>query len=350
MTKHPGIHIGDSFVPGSHRQTVELPAASFYSHVPMSMPVHTICGKLSGPSLLVCASIHGDEIIGVEIIRRLLKSPQLKQLKGTLLAVPIVNVYGFINRSRYMPDRRDLNRSFPGSEKGSMTSRLAHQFLTDILSHCDFGIDIHSGAVHRDNLPHVRANLDNHKTNQLSRVFDVPLLLNSDPREGSLREFGEANGIPILLYEAGEALRFNERSIRAGLKGILSVMRELEMLPQKRHHFHKFKPVIAKSSTWVRAPESGILKATTPLGARVEKGSVIGLITDPFGEHEYEVKCHAKGIVIGRVTLPLVNEGEALFHIATFESMKQAEQAIEAFKEPPLPPEPMVDMFDIPQG
>lgn len=342
--KHPGMTIGHTFIDAGHRATVELPAASLYSHAPMAIPVHTVCGKQQGPSLFICAAIHGDEITGVEIIRRLLKLPLLRQLRGTLLAVPIVNVYGFINRSRYLPDRRDLNRSFPGSEGGSMTARMADLFLKEIMIHCQYGIDIHSGAVHRDNLPHIRANLDNPETEALARVFDVPLILNSEPRDGSLREYAGKKGIPVLLYEAGEALRFNERAIRAGLKGILSVMRKLDMLPAGRWHERKLDPVIARSSTWIRACESGILMATTRLGARVEKGSVVGIITDPFGEHEYELKSHASGIVIGRMTLPLVNEGEALFHIATFESTSKAERAVEAFQSPPLPSEPMVDM------
>jgi predicted deacylase len=346
---HSGITIGNTFIDAGQRATIELPAASLYSHAPMAIPVHTVCGKQSGPSLFISAAIHGDEITGVEIIRRLLKLPLLRQLRGTLLAVPIVNVYGFINRSRYLPDRRDLNRSFPGSEGGSMTARMADLFTKEILRHCQYGVDIHSGAVHRDNLPHIRVNLEDPKTEALARVFDVPLILNSDPRDGSLREYAGKKGIPVLLYEAGEALRFNERAIRAGLKGILSVMRKLDMLPAGRWHEKRFHPVIARSSTWIRASESGILMATTRLGARVEKGSVVGIITDPFGEHEYELKSHASGIVIGRMTLPLVNEGEALFHVATFESNAKAEQAVEAFQSPPLPLEPMVDMLP-PEG
>lgn len=348
--KHPGIALGEAFVEAGDRITIELPAASLYSHVPMRIPVHAVCGKQNGPSLFVCAAIHGDEITGVEIIRRLLKLPLLKYLRGTLLAVPIVNVYGFINRSRYLPDRRDLNRSFPGSDGGSMTARLADLFSKEIVEKCQYGIDIHSGAVHRENLPHIRANLDHPPTAALASVFDVPLMLNSDLRDGSLREYALGQNIPVLLYEAGEALRFNERAIRAGLKGILSVMRQLEMLPSGRWHARKDQPVIARSSTWVRACESGILKSTTPLGTRVKKGAVVGIITDPFGEHEYPLESPKGGIVIGRTTLPLVNEGEALFHIATFESPLQAERAVEAFQSPPLPSEPIVDMSVPPEG
>jgi predicted deacylase len=338
--KHPGISIAGNTIEAGQRTTVELPAASLYSYAPMEIPVRVVCGRHAGPTLFACAALHGDEINGVEIIRRLLRLPVLKQLRGTLLAIPIVNVYGFINRSRYLPDRRDLNRSFPGSPRGSLTARLADLFLTEILEKSDYGIDIHSGAIHRENLPHVRANLDDAKTAALARAFNVPVILNADVREGSLREQAVERGIPMVLYEAGEALRFDERGVRAGVKGIISVLRELEMLPVGRSQRRETQPVIARSSTWVRAPESGILTAAAPLGARINRDDVAGIITDPFGQEEFEVRSHVSGVVIGRANLPLVNEGEALFHVATFESPRAAERVVEAFQSDPLPPEP----------
>ncbi|UCD50066.1 MAG: succinylglutamate desuccinylase/aspartoacylase family protein [Phycisphaerales bacterium] len=340
--KHPGISISGTTVEAGQRTTVELPAASLYSYTPMAIPVRVICGRHAGPTLSVCAALHGDEINGVEIIRRLLRLPVLKQLRGTLLAVPIVNVYGFVNRSRYLPDRRDLNRSFPGSARGSLTARLADLFLKEILEKSDYGVDIHSGAIHRENLPHVRANLDDPQTAALARAFNVPVILNADVREGSLREQAVERGLPMVLYEAGEALRFDERAVRAGVKGIISVLRELDMLPVGRWQRRATQPVIARSSTWVRAPESGILTAAAPLGTRLHKDDVAGLITDPFGQEESEVRSHVGGVVIGRTNLPLVNEGEALFHVATFESPKTAERVIEAFQTDPLPPEPAI--------
>jgi predicted deacylase len=340
--KHPGISIAGTTIEAGQRTTVELPAASVYSYAPMTIPVRIVCGKHEGPTLFICAALHGDEINGVEIIRRLLRLPVLKQLRGTLLAIPIVNVYGFISRSRYLPDRRDLNRSFPGSARGSLTARLADLFLTEIVEKSDYGIDIHTGAIHRENLPHVRANLDDPKTAALARAFNVPVILNADVREGSLREQAVERGIPMVLYEAGEALRFDERGIRAGVKGIISVLRLLEMLPAGRWQRRETQAVIARSSTWVRAPEGGVLTAAASLGARLKREDVAGLISDPFGQEEFEVRSHVSGVVIGRTNLPLVNEGEALFHVATFESPKAAERVIEAFQADPLPPEPSV--------
>ena len=214
--KHPGITIGQTQISPDQRLTVELPAASVYSYAPMEIPVRVVCGKRAGPTLFVCAAVHGDEILGVEIIRRLLRLPVLKQLRGTLLAIPIVNVYGFINRLRYLPDRRDLNRSFPGSARGSLTARLADLFVTEILDKSDYGIDIHSGAIHRENLPHVRANLDHPTTSALAHAFNVPVLLNANIRDGSLREQAIERDVPgpALRSRRGPAARRTRRASR----------------------------------------------------------------------------------------------------------------------------------------
>jgi predicted deacylase len=305
MSNHSLTINGVTFSPGTST-TVELPVGRLYTHAPMTMPVHVIRGKKSGPRLFVSAAIHGDEINGVEIIRRLLKLPVLKRLRGTVIAVPIVNVHGLINHSRYLPDRRDLNRSFPGTEKGSLAARLANLFMQEIVSQSTHGIDLHTGALHRDNLPQVRANLDDEETDKLARAFDVPVIISSNLRDGSLREAAAEYGIPMLLYEAGEALRFDEISIRAGVKGIVNVMRTLEMLPPSRSKSKKHvEPVVARSSSWVRAPDSGILRAMVPLGSRVKKDTLLGMVADPFGESEASIIASFSGIVIGRTNLPL---------------------------------------------
>jgi len=310
----------------------------------MTMPVHVVKGKKSGPRLFISAAIHGDEINGVEIIRRLLKLPALKRLKGTIIAVPIVNIHGLINHSRYLPDRRDLNRSFPGSEKGSLAARLAHLFMKEIVSQSTHGIDLHTGALHRDNLPQIRANMDDEETEKLARAFDVPVMISSNLRDGSLREAAAEHGIPMLLYEAGEALRFDEISIRAGVKGIVNVMRTLEMLPPSRSKTKKhLEPVVARSSSWIRASDSGILRAMVPLGSRVKKNTLLGVVADPFGETEANIVSTFNGIVIGRTNLPLVNEGDALYHIARFEDIHEIEAKVDKFHEqhsPELIPSP----------
>ncbi|MDH5765374.1 MAG: succinylglutamate desuccinylase/aspartoacylase family protein [Gammaproteobacteria bacterium] len=332
MTNKP-LTINGVTIEAGMRTTIDLPAGRLYTHAPMSMPVHVISGKRAGPRLFLSAAIHGDEINGVEIIRRLLKLPALKRLRGTIIAVPIVNVHGLIHHSRYLPDRRDLNRSFPGSEKGPLASRLAYLFMKEIVEKSTHGIDIHTGAIHRSNLPQIRANLDDAETDRLARAFNVPVIISSNLRDGSLREAAAEFGIPMLLYEAGEALRFDEISIRAGVKGIVNVMRELEMLPASRTKSQKHEPVVARSSSWVRAPDSGILRTMMPLGGRVKKNTLLGVVADPFGETEVNVVTPFSGIVIGRTNLPLVNEGDALYHIARFEDIHEIEAKVDEFQE-----------------
>lgn len=336
--------ISDNEIRPGQRITLDLVVGRLYTHSPITMPVHVIHGKRPGPRLFISAAIHGDEINGVEIIRRLLRLPVLKRLHGALVAIPIVNVHGFISHSRYLPDRRDLNRSFPGSHKGSLAARLAHLFMDEIVSACTHGIDLHTGAQHRNNLPQIRAFLDDAETERLARAFSVPVILNADLRDGSLRQVAADRGIPMLLYEAGEALRFDEVGIRLGVKGILSVMRALGMLPQTKHAKPQKPPVVARSSTWVRAPEGGILRSTAALGMRVKKGDVLATIADPFGERENEVKSPVEGIVICRMNLPLVNEGEGLFHIARFHQVDKVAAHIEAYhSEVADEPEPYLD-------
>ena len=343
MTNQPLTINGFTIKPGT-RVSIDLPTGRLYTHTPLTVPVHVVSGKKAGPRLFISAAIHGDEINGVEIIRRFLKLPALKRLRGTIIAIPIVNVHGLINHSRYLPDRRDLNRSFPGSEKGSLAARLANTFMKEIVEKSTHGIDLHTGALHRDNLPQIRANLDDEETDRLARSFNAPVIISSNLRDGSLRESASEYGIPMLLYEAGEALRFDEVSIRAGVKGIVNVMRTLEMLPPSRSTRKKhIEPVVARSSYWIRAPDSGILRAMIPLGARVKKNTLLGVVADPFGETEASVKAQYGGIVIGKTNLPLVNEGDALYHIARFEDIEEIEAKVDEFHEehtPELIPSP----------
>lgn len=331
--KNQPIELAGQKVWPGERKTIDLVVGKLYTHSPITMPVQVLCGHQAGPVMFISAAIHGDELNGVEIIRRLLKVPALKRLKGTLIAVPIVNLHGFINQSRYLPDRRDLNRSFPGSEKGSLAGRVARLFLDEIVERCTHGIDLHTGAIHRSNLPQIRADLDNEETLALAKAFGTPVVLNSNLRDGSLREAANKKGIPVLLYEAGEALRFDELSIRGGVQGILRVMRRLEMLPASRKK-NEFDPIVARSSAWVRAPQDGIFRAKVKQGDRVQKDqTLMAVVSDPFGESEVEIWAPFSGIVIGQLHLPLVNEGEALFHIARFNRTDIAADNIENYQE-----------------
>jgi len=323
------IVIGDVTIKPGQRTTVDLDVPDLYTHTGITLPVHVIHGKKDGPILFLSGALHGDEINGVEIIRRILKNRRISNLKGTLLAVPVVNIYGFIHKTRYLPDRRDLNRSFPGSETGSLAARTANVFLREIVSKCSHGIDLHTAAIHRDNLPQIRAVMDDTETERIARAFSLPVILNTAIVAGSLREAAEKMGVTVIVYEAGEALRFDEASIRGGVKGVLSVMREIGMLARLKKPGTKTEPLVAMSSTWVRASQSGILRTMKALGAKVEKNELMGIISDPFGETEEEVRASANGIIIGRTNIPLVNEGEALFHIARFRSADEIADQIE---------------------
>jgi predicted deacylase len=309
-----------------------------HTRVPVQMPVWVIHGRRPGPRLFISAAIHGDELNGIEIIRRVRARP-LKGLQGTLLLVPVVNVFGLLQHSRYLPDRRDLNRSFPGSERGSLAARLAHLFMAEIVERCTHGIDLHTGAVHRSNLPQIRAQLDDAETRALALAFGAPVVLDSRLRDGSLREAAAEKGIPTLIYEAGEALRFDEMSIRVGVAGIVEVMRTLGMLRRKPGaRARPAQPVIADGSHWVRTPAGGILRTAIRLGQRVSTGELLGRVSDPFGADEVRVDAPHEGIIIGRNSLPLVNEGDALFHVARVARPGEAWRAVEAisgaFRDP----------------
>lgn len=221
-------------VAAGQRAVIDLTLPKLNSHTSLSIPLHVVHGRKDGPRLFVSAAVHGDELNGVEIIRRLLEAKALRRLSGTLVAAPVVNVYGLIHQSRYLPDRRDLNRSFPGSASGSLAARVAYLVINEIVQHCTHGIDLHTGAIHRTNLPQIRADLDDPETDTLARAFVVPVLLSATLRDGSLREAAALVGIPMLLYEAGEGLRFDEVPIRAGFNGILNVIRALGMLSPSR--------------------------------------------------------------------------------------------------------------------
>ncbi len=325
------LTIGGIAVDRGSRRKIELSVAKLFDYTELAIPVEVIRGKQDGPVLFVCAAIHGDEINGVEIIKRLLKRKDINtRIRGTLIAVPIVNVTGFNSNSRYLPDRRDLNRCFPGSEKGSLGGQIARHFMQEIVEKCTHGIDLHTGAIHRSNLPQIRAILDDRETRELAESFGVPVMINSSVRDGSLRQCAAELGIPTLLYEGGEALRYDEKVIKTGLMGILSVMQSLGMIRNAPHNAKKV-PYIARSSYWVRAPHSGSLRVRKKLGDLVMSNEVLGVLSDPYGDETVPVHAQDKGIIIGISRIPLVNNGDALFHIASFKDSGAVEQTLDEF-------------------
>ena len=324
-------------ITAGRRVRLEMPVAKLYTDTDICIPVEVIRGKKDGPTLFVSAAIHGDELNGIEIIRRLIQLKTLRITNGTLIMVPMINVYGVLNQSRYMPDRRDLNRCFPGSDKGSLAARVADKFLDEIVKHCDYGIDLHTGAVHRSNLPQIRANLKDEETLSLAEKFGVPVMINSVLRDGSLREAATSMGCKVLLYEAGQALRFDELSIRAGIRGIINILGHLGMT-SKRSRRKIQSPFRANTSSWIRASASGIVKNLKHLGDKVSKGEAMANIGDPFGIVLDKVRAPRSGIIIGKQNIPLVQEGDAMFHIAFFDDEPQdVQETIETMQVELLP-------------
>jgi len=318
---------------------IEIPVVNLYTDIQVSMPVQVIRAKTTGPTVFVSAAIHGDELNGVEIIRRLIQQQRIKLARGTLILVPMVNVYGVLNQSRYMPDRRDLNRSFPGSTKGSLAGRVADKFLQEIVSHCQYGIDLHTGAIHRSNLPQIRADLNDTETRELAESFGVPVLLNSTLRDGSLRQTAVESGTRILLYEAGQALRLDELSIRAGIRGILNILGQLRMIRRKPRK-KLVTPFIANASAWVRAGSSGLVHSLKHLGDMVQRGDPMAEIGTPFGDVTEIVRASRTGIIIGNQNIPLVHAGDAMFHIGYFaEREEDILESIEELQDSLLPDE-----------
>lgn len=335
-----GLYIGDHCIQPGEKKKLELPVAKLYSDTDIRIPVYVVRSKKPGPTVFISAAIHGDELNGIEIVRRLIQQKSLRLLSGSLILVPIINIYGVHTLSRYMPDRRDLNRCFPGSEKGSLAARVADIFTEQIVKKCQYGIDLHTGAIHRSNLPQIRANLNDSETAAMAEAFGVPVLINANIRDGSLRQSAAEAGAKVLLYEAGQALRFDELSIRAGVRGVLNVLSYLGMLKPKKSK-QAVTPFTANNSAWVRASASGIISNKTKIGDNVTKGQLLAKIGDPFGDEIAVVNSPRAGIVIGMQNIPLVQEGDAMYHIAFFSEDDEAiAEHIENLHETLLPESP----------
>ena len=328
MAINEPFEIGDFLVKPGTREHLQLPLPGASGHLLQRLPVTVIHGKQAGPKVFICAAVHGDEVLGTEIIRQLLAKPALKRINGTLVVVPVVNIYGFIQHSRYLPDRRDLNRSFPGSSVGSLAARLANVLMTEVVERCTHGIDLHTAAIHRTNLPHLRICDDTKENVRLCQAFGVPVVLCSELRDGSLRQAVQDLGKPMLLFEGGEALRLDMRVARSAVSGILGVLSALEMLPPRKPP--KIAATLTSESYWVRAHQAGLFHRNARLGDHVKRGQTVGFITDPFDQTRYELTARAAGILIGHCSNPVVNEGDGLFHVAVYSDRSEARDVAEA--------------------
>jgi len=311
--------IGGQYVGPGNRLRLEIPVARLPTGTYITLPIEVLHGPVEGPTAWVSAAVHGDELNGVEIARLLLERLKPSKLIGTLIVVPMVNGFGVINQSRYLPDRRDLNRSFPGSKSGSLASRLAKLMMTEVVQRCQYGIDLHTGSNLRTNLPQIRGDMDDEETYECALAFGPPAIVHSDLRDGSLRAAANAKGIKVLLYEAGEPNRFNQDSIKTGVNGVMRVLSFLKMLksPVK---LPKRTPTMIRESTWVRAKRSGIVRLLVELGDQVEAGQQIGIIADVFGTEPKYLKAPYDGLIIGLSNNPIAHQGDGLVHVGRADS------------------------------
>ncbi len=322
------ITVGDVTVQPGRKVQIELPFARVVTGATESLPVKVINGRSAGPNVWLSAAIHGDELNGIQIIRKVIKDIDAKSLRGAVIAVPIVNPLGFIVESRYLPDRRDLNRSFPGSKRGSTASRLAHLFMEQVVEHCSVGIDLHTATNHRINHPQIRADLDDPDTLDLAREFGAPFSIHARLRDGSLRQAAAERGKKVLLYEAGQPHRFDDMAVETGVVGVMRTLRALRMIDARLPRVEPTR--LIRRTRWVRARRGGIVDIEVALGQRVEKGQTLASISDAFGMRPTQVKASESGWVIARSLRPLVNLGDPLVHIAAETGPDRDERAEKA--------------------
>lgn len=303
---------GQEIAPGEQKH-LDLLVARLPSGTEITMPIHVYRSSEPGPVILLSGGMHGDEVNGIEIVRRILgeKIPN-KITRGSIVAMPIINVYGFINFARYVPDGKDINRSFPGREDGSLASMVAHLMTTKILPEIDFGIDFHTGGASRTNYPQIRYDKDDALAREIAEAFDAPFTLHSNLIEGSFRQTAKDMGKSVVVFEGGETLRIDPKTVDEGLAGVKRVLKHFKML--------KVAPKgsgtrLFRHSTWVRAEVSGLFRHKKSWGAKVSAGKTIGYISSPTNEYSMKVKAPVDGYIIGHNNFPLIHKGDALFHI-----------------------------------
>ena len=300
-------------IPAGTTKKIDVHIAKLPSHSAIDITITVARSTEPGPVVLLSGGLHGDEINGSEIVRRLIENGHHKPLKGTIICIPIINVYGFIHFSRYVPDGKDVNRSFPGSKTGSLASRVANYLTKDIIPIIDYGLDFHTGGADRTNYPQIRCMMKDPINEELANVFNAPFTLDSKFRPKSFRQTANKYGKNILVYEGGESSRFDEFAIQEGINGTLRVLSYLGMSEHSPAANHK--NVLINSSSWVRAKKSGIFSTSVKSGQYVKKNQVLGSINDPFGGFKNKITATASGFVIGLNNNPIVHQGDAIIHI-----------------------------------
>lgn len=317
MKKSGAITILGETILAGESKTIDMEIARLHTTTKLKIPVIIERSKIDGPVVLLSAGIHGDEINGVEIVRQIIIQKINKPKIGTIICIPIVNMFGFVNKSREFPDGRDLNRVFPGSKKGSLASRFAHHILTEIMPVIDFAIDFHAGGASRFNAPQIRLSPNNPELKKLADIFDAPFTLYSKNINGSFRNSSEKLNVKMLLFEGGKSLDINDQVALEGVNGTKRMLNYLGMLSDKQiAETQKTKTIYIEKSGWLRAKCSGLFHDNNKIGFFVEKGTVLGTITDPFGKFEQKVKAPNNGYVINANHSPIVYEGDAIYHMS----------------------------------
>ncbi len=310
------VILGKEILPGKGAQ-LNLDVAKLHTTTPILVPVIVQRAKVDGPTVLLMAGLHGDEINGIEIIRRLIRKGFNKPQVGTIICLPVFNIFGFLNIKRELPDGRDLNRSFPGTESGSLAAQFAYHFMKEIAPHVDYVIDFHTGAAQRNNFPQIRCVMEDNESLELAKIFNPPFILNSSYISKTIRESINKKGKKMLLFEGGKTNSIEEMIVEEGINGVKRFLSHLGMRQFKIDISKDRNPVYLTESKWMRSPNSGMFQATVKNGANVKKGEVIGIVTDPYGNFEKKVKASATGYIICLNESPVVYKGDAIFHIGT---------------------------------
>ncbi len=298
--------------PGEHKQIV-LNSYELHTKTKIEIPVFVFRSNKEGPTLLLCAGMHGEETNGIEIIRKIITRDEIKNLNcGNVIAIPVINSVSFLFGSRDLPDGRDLNRCFPGTKNGSFGSRIAYDLMKHIIPLIDFGVDFHTGGAKINNTPQIRCVFEFPENISLAEKFSPPLIIDSSYRDGTFRKEAAKKNKPILVYEGGESMRFDYRAINEGVNGCLRLMKNYGMTDIDIPNNHSVK---IKKDTWIRANASGLFHMNATNGAYVSKGDLLGVICNPFGEIEFKIESTSDGYIVGINNQPVVNQGDALIHI-----------------------------------
>lgn len=315
MTNNPLIILGTTILPGKS-YTLELEIAKLHTRTAIKIPIIVNRAKASGPVVLLMAGVHGDETNGVAIVREIIEQKLHIPTAGTVICIPVLNVFGFLNQSRYFPDGRDLNRMFPGTKNGSLASQFAYAFKKEIAPIVDYVIDFHTGGKKRDNAPQIRCDFEDSKLLELAKEFNAPFTIHSAYLKKSIRETLSKMGVKPLLFEGGFTKNISEDVVSVGVQGAVNVLRHLGMQTKINPSKNSVSSTLITKSKWLRAPYSGMFNATIENGTQIKKGAIMGVITDPFGEFKKEMKapfdCHV--FCVNRA--PIVNKGNAVFHVS----------------------------------